>query len=276
MKKGLLAIIVFFGFFAFCQEILVFNDGRTLKIPGPYTIKGKFLQYQDEHGGLMQLPLKLIDLEKSKQATQAHLAALEAEKAKAEEVLEEPKEKSLTDVADYVKSRRGEGDVSPSDVKITSEDVSSFGADNPLPENEVIQSERVESSMSPSDVQKEAKSFQESYKNIQKEIDDLDAKIQTAEDLVIAMQNQLTYGDDPTSKTYDSMEKGEKEVEKLKEERKKKVQEQKRVKKNAAKMGIKNVGRKKQKPKPKRKRDEPESYQEEEGAFEYKEEDNPD
>jgi len=275
MKKGTLALIMFLGFFCFGQEWLVFKDGRTLQIPGPYTVQGKFLQYHGEDGELLQLPLQVIDLEKSKEVTQANLAALEAEKNKVKPVEEKPK-KSLTDIADFVERERPDGETAPSDVSITDKAVDSFRDRNPVTDQ--AETRRISPELSVREINRERKAFKEGYEAVQKEIDDLDEQIKATENTIIAMQNQMIGGDDPTSATYDSMEKGEKQLEKLKAEREKKVEEQKRIEKESRQMGIKNIKRpNKQRKMPKKKaRTELEQYEEEDGSFDYVDEDGSD
>lgn len=278
MKNGILALVLSLGLMTWGQEVLVLIDGSTMEIPGPSTIKGKFLQYYDQDGGLLQLPLKLIDLEKSKAATEALHAAMEAEKDKPEPVAEEPKQKSMTDVSEYVERERGTDDSVPTDVSITNDGISEFRSDNPRSEVQYLETPGVAPEYTASEISKKQGAFKESYNAIQKEIDDLDREIKATEEMIIALQNQLIYGDDPTTGTYDTMERAEEHIKELKEKREKKVEEQKQIDRDARQMGIKNVTRpSKQRTKPERTSgNRLEEYDQDEVSFEYNEEDHPD
>ena len=65
----MLRIVIFLGTLFWCLAaaggVIVLKNGRKVQCHGPYEIKGDFVHYKDANGNLFQLPLKLVDLEKS-------------------------------------------------------------------------------------------------------------------------------------------------------------------------------------------------------------------
>lgn len=45
--------------------VIVLKNGKKIPCAGPFEVKGRFVHYKDDKGNLFQLPLKIVDMEKS-------------------------------------------------------------------------------------------------------------------------------------------------------------------------------------------------------------------
>jgi len=60
-----LALMLFFLPTALSAGVIVLKNGKSIVCHGPYDVRGAYLHYKNENGDLFQLPLKIVNLEKS-------------------------------------------------------------------------------------------------------------------------------------------------------------------------------------------------------------------
>lgn len=119
-------------------DVIVLRNGKRMMIEGSYEVKGQYVVFTTSKDETLQLPLKVVDLEKSKLATQEYHARLEAERIareKAAELVRNPPKKGLTmpEIAEIVqKNRTGENPMKEN-VSIGTENLQGFSDDNPRP-----------------------------------------------------------------------------------------------------------------------------------------------
>lgn len=80
MFRFFLVILLLFLWNLVSAGTIVLKNGQVIRCEGPFEIKDQYLHYQDKNGTLYQVPLKVVDLEKSEQK--------EVPKAKVESSLE--------------------------------------------------------------------------------------------------------------------------------------------------------------------------------------------
>lgn len=86
-------------------DVLVMKNGKRIEIDGTYEVKGRFIVFNNKDGSLIQLPLSVVDLGKSKQATAELIAKREAV-AEAPKEIEVKKVNSMADIVDLVEGKR--------------------------------------------------------------------------------------------------------------------------------------------------------------------------
>jgi len=224
-------------------DFLVLTNGRVIEIQGTHQVKGQFVIYHDVDGEMLQLPLKVVDLEASKAHTEAVLAAQEA--AKNEPAPEPRKEeaKSLNQLVNYVTDNRDEDKPLPTDVQITGKTVQNFTDANPTPQNTAMETGGVQPNMSVDQVKRERTRFKEEADKIKAELKTLDQQIAETQKRITNLENLLVVGDDPTSSTYDSRENMVKQLNDLQAKRSAKQQELDKLSRSARSVGIRDVNR---------------------------------
>lgn len=97
MFLSLLLICVFDG-------TLVLRNGKLVTYTGTYEVKNEKVLFKDRSGNLLQLPLSLVDLEKTKARAQAAAAAPKAEQPKKKK---NPNPSSFQELVRDAKPQRG-------------------------------------------------------------------------------------------------------------------------------------------------------------------------
>ena len=226
-------------------DVLVLKNGKRIVLPGSYEVRGQYVVFENQNGEINQLPLKLVDLEQSKQATTEHLAMLEAQQKKLAEEAAASKEikrsVSMAEVAEYIESQRGVDEPLPT-INAKSKKIEKFGESNPRPTNDGVE---VESSSSGyfENLEGQRNNFNASFQSIKKEIEDLTARIDQQEAFVTHLGQESAFGDDPTGSTYEALETAEKQLEDLRANRTKKEKELQELDRQARQAGVGNYKR---------------------------------
>lgn len=256
MKKGMrrrflmLHKIVFFMVFlalpTLAADILVLKNGKRLNIDDAYEIKGQFVVFK-QNGQLSQLPLKIVDLDKSKHAT-AELRAEEEARRKAAQVKvvekEAPKYSDMSQIAEFVESSRSKNNPRKDNVNISSDGLGSYTEKNPAPKNTAAEFNPQFDEENSLEARKALRvQLGDSYLQTQQEIKELDDKIVEAEQYAQLLANENAFGDEPTGLFYKKLESADKLVLELKQARETKVQEMKDLEKKARDNGIRDLKR---------------------------------
>lgn len=119
-------------------DVIVLKNGKQMIIHGSYEVKGPYVVFTTERNETMQLPAKVVDLEKSKLATAEYHAKLEAEeqaRLKAEQEALNPKKEGLTmsEIAEIVQKNRSPDAPVKENIEIDANQINKFADDNPRP-----------------------------------------------------------------------------------------------------------------------------------------------
>lgn len=119
-------------------DVIVLKNGKQMIIHGSYEVKGPYVVFTTERNETMQLPAKVVDLEKSKLATAEYHAKMEAAeqaRLKAEQEALRPKKEGLTmaEIAEIVQKNRAPDAPMKENIEINTEQVGQFADDNPRP-----------------------------------------------------------------------------------------------------------------------------------------------
>ncbi len=120
-------------------DVIVLKNGKQMIIHAGYEVKGPYVVFTTERNETMQLPAKVVDLEKSKLATAEYHAKLEAEeqaRLQAEKEALTPKKEGLTmpEIAAIIqKNRAPDAPPMKENIEIGTEQIDSFGDKNPRP-----------------------------------------------------------------------------------------------------------------------------------------------
>lgn len=246
MRFCVVVLLAILSSWLLAEEVIVLTNGKMIIVPDTFEVKGNYVVYAAEDGEVMQLPVKVVDLEKSRAATLQYQAELEAQRAaEAAASAEQPEEppRSIADLAEQVENRRAQDGEVVRDVVITSDVVAEFGQDHPAPEFQQASVDRLSPDLSAEDVERARNAFQESYNGVQQELEAIDQRIQTAEAEYNTLQNHNNFGDDPTSATWDSMQSVAARLKELRELRAEKEKELDRIRGEARNHGIKDTRR---------------------------------
>ncbi len=244
MKLKMSVCMLMLAYIVAAGDVLVLKNGKVLRLPGSYELKGQFVVFETETGVLTQLPVKMVDLEKSKLVTEQEeakrLAAIEAAK-KPPEV---KKDVTMAEIAAYVESKRMPDEVIPKDVALSDEKLDKYGVNNPRPtDTEAPFVAPTGDVMTPDQAMAESKKFGEAYNALMKDMSSLDKQIEVTETLVETAANNVAFGDDPTEGSYNQMEYYEKQLEDLRNKKAEKEDELKSLERNARQAGVKNFKR---------------------------------
>ncbi len=243
MKKiKFISLAVFLIGFA-QADIIALKSGQLIGIPGSFEVKGAFVVYTNDDGELVQLPLKIVDLERSQAATQEHIAALEAEAAaKAAEKPEPVKVKSITDVSAAIEGRRDQDDVPPQDLEITGSNVSKFVSNNPQATNTAQVGGGV-SGRSGSEIIEAQNQHREAYSASLKDAEKIDQEIAKIEQNLRVLEQENAFGDNPSTGLYETTEKMRARLTELKSEKQNKDSEVSRLSREAKAAGVRDHNR---------------------------------
>ena len=260
MKKYVIHLIFLLGLVPFANaDYIVLTNGKKFEVEGSYEVKGSFLVFTDKTGHLRQLPLKVVDLDKSKELTEK-IAAKRA--AEAEAKLAPPKKKkethSMADVVDFVEKSRG-GQERTETVVLGDETLKSFTEENPNIANDKVATEDYEATGA-KEFHTNRDSLAREMQRLKGEKEKLDSDIDRAEknrDLNAnsaafddgGFYDENTPTDDPdASPAYEQMEKAEARINDLKKKREELETEITKVRQNARAQGIMDVDRHKPPP----------------------------
>ena len=202
-------------------HILVLKNGKTLKLGKPYEVKGQYVLFEGKNGAVNQLPLKIVDLERSKQATEAEqerLAKLEAERNKPIKKQEVRKELSMAEIAAYVESNRDKDNPAKAGVAIGNENLTSYQSNNPRPTNSEVPFD-ANLADSAADRAQARSDYSSKISEAQKKVKDLDAQITELENYINRFENETAFGEDDTGTFYEANERQRDQLANLKSQR---------------------------------------------------------
>lgn len=231
---------------ALATDLLVLKNGKRFKVENGYEVKGQYVVFE-QNGELRQLPLKMVDLDKSKQATQEYLAKEEAKRKAAQakpEPKPAPKYSEMSDIAEYVESTRTKDNPRKEGVAISSDGLGKYSSNNPAPKNAAVEfTMSVNEENTPEAREAAKEELGERYLQTKADIAELDLRITEAEDYAELLASESAFGDDPTGKFYQKMEEADAKVEILKQNREDKKKELKDIEREARKRGIRGISR---------------------------------
>lgn len=240
MRKttGMLAMVLVCTFAL--ADVIALRNGKQMIIPGTYEIKGAYVVFEDARGQLVQLPLKMVDLEKSKELTDAYKAEM-AEKAKraAQKPKEEKDAMSMSEIAEIVESKRPK-DQPPPRVVLGTDRLKKFSEERPLPQNDAMPIPEYEPLTTVEGQIEARKEFSAAYQKLNSELTRLDAALDSAQKYADALAQESAFGDDPTGSVYEAMETADKAVEEIRAKKQEKEAELQKLENNARKAGIRN------------------------------------
>jgi len=226
-------------------DVVALKNGKSFVIPGAYEVKGQFVVFQNEDGQLVQLPLKAVDLEKSKELTDA----LKAEEAAKQKALEAPppkpkKDVTMAEIAKFVEKNR-DPELPPPDVTIGDDNLKKFSDENQRQVQGAVdfQPTSADTVMSPDNYKANREQFHQRFNALNKELEQLNQKIQEYEELLNAAETESAFSDEPTGAFYEQMVRYEKELETLRKEREAKTKELKEVRNQARRANVRDLGR---------------------------------
>jgi len=220
-------------------DILVLKNGAHITTAGAFSVHGNFVRYHDADDQLLQIPLKLVDLDASKQATLAAKEADANQKPKIEKKVE--KKKTIAEIATDLDQRRGQNYEPPSNVSLDTKSVKKYRQDG---ENDVHSDSLAAPDKSASDIMANRGRIGEEYNRIADEIKALDDRIKSAEATIVTLRNEMNFGDDPTGAAYKNLQTFEAQRTKLLQERADKFKKLNQVKQQARQAGDNSVARK--------------------------------
>ena len=246
--RGLWVLFLLMALPLWAKEIIVLKNGQRFSIQGSYEIKGSFLVFTGANGQLQQLPLRMVDLEKSKQMTADYhaqeAARLAAQEAKLREEEAKSKYSSMAEIADYVEKTRGDNNPRPSRVVMDGEGLEKYSGSNPRPQNtEASVSYATEASTNASTFNQNKDELSQQYLETRKEIDRLQDQIQQFEDIAQRFANESAFGDEPTGAFYREMERTDQKIQELKTSLEEKRQGLRTIETQARRAGIGNIER---------------------------------
>ena len=250
MKSLFGLFLLFFTFCTFARaDFIVLKNGKTLKTKGAYQVKGQYVVFTIENGQLTQIPVKIVDLEKSHAATEQEKQRIQK---KLEALNSEPpppvKDATMAQIAEYVENNRLPEDRVQRDVSLDEEKLNKFSENNPRPTSSEAQfTAPTTSELTAGNFHERRREFGDSYRRLKEELDNLDTQIASTERNVESAGQEAAFGDDPTNSTYEFMERLEKELERLKAERGNKQKELSLLEKNAKRAGVRDYKRYKSK-----------------------------
>lgn len=239
MKTTILLILGFFTSMVFA-DVLVLRNGKTMVFEGTYEVKGSYVVFKDDQGQLVQLPIKLVDLEKSQVATVEFKKELERQAAaQAAKPPEEKESMSMSEIAEMVEAKRPK-DQPPPRVVLGNDKLDAYSSANPAPKNNAMEVASFEPLTTPEKMEEARKELIEAHAKLQGELDQLDAAVDSAVQYADSLAQESAFGDDPTGSMFEAMEKADKAVEDLRKKREEKANELKSLENAARQAGLRN------------------------------------
>ena len=240
--KWVVSIIVLLCWSATAGEVLVLKNGKKVSLDGSYEIKGAFVVFKTNGGELSQLPVKIIDFDRSKEATEEENRRLAAMAEALKPKKEKPKPDTLAEIADYVEANRGLDNPPASNIRIEADGLEKFSDNYPRPQNTDAGVEyELSGEHSAENIHAKRDEFGQQYHNLQTELSNMDKQIAEMEEHVNALASESAFGDEPTGAFYDRMEQEQAKLAQLKKDREAKQGELASVKKSARQVGVGNV-----------------------------------
>ena len=259
-------VLLFFAVPMAMADYLVLTNGKRIHVPAGYQVKGQFVVFSNAAGELNQLPLKIVDLEKSKaysklkeeEAAAKALALKEAQEQRQKQV---DKNSSMAEIAAYVEKHRDAENPKPSGVSISDDELQDYSANNPMRENEQVAfNPSGNTEYTPAAAKARRAEYGEGYQKLVQEIDQLEKQIKEAEyrrdnnASIAAFGGDTFAGTDEdgndvfvagaeSSSAYDEMEKLETTIKELKTKKSDKESQLKSYEKEARAAGVKDYKR---------------------------------
>jgi hypothetical protein len=248
-------------------EIIALTNGKNLRIPGSFEVKGEYVVFENDNGDMNQLPLKIVDLEKSKKLTELDIKRKEEEYQAKLETLREAEKRSkkrtasLQEVAEYVEKNRPPDKPAPANLAISNDGVTQFVDENPVPGNGQVAVDYGGSERGTVESFQEARDeYGAGYQKLAQEVTDLQKRIEEEEyrresNSTLAAFGAANYqgkddeGNDvfaespDTSPAFDKMEEAEKNIAQLKKDLSAKKTELKAYEKEARSAGVRDYRR---------------------------------
>ena len=251
-------------------DFIVLKNGKKFEIDGSYEVKGQLVVFRSMTGDLTQVPLKIVDVERSetfteqmiehrrKKAEEAELARIEAEKRSLKIGSD------ISEIAEYIEKTRGEDNPRPVEsVQIGNDNLEQYAEDNPR----VINTQAAGSGTAPTtgsveDFNRAREELGTKYQQLEKELADLEEQL-NQEQLRRANLESISALDDDfygpeseanprtaavesetgASPAFLEMERAEKRIEELRDKIKKKKDEISRTERTARSQGVKDYKR---------------------------------
>ena len=244
-------------------DTIVLKNGKKMVIAGSYEVKGQYVVFKGKSGDLNQLPLKIVDLEKSKAATAEAKAKAEADRIAREEAAKakpDKKDMTMAQIAEFVEKKREPGKEPQGSVSIENENLGKFTENNPRPSNtEVPFKASYSEAVTVEGVKARNEKYGAGYNRLKGEVDRLDQEIRSTQRDLENASNISAFGglaqgdadkvdDSEASSAHELMEGFEKKLKTLKEQREAKQKELDALEKEARKAGAKNYKRYKKSP----------------------------
>jgi len=219
-------------------DVLVTKSGKTLETIGPWEQRGQYVVFTNVDGLVVQLPLKLVDLEASRQATEAaRQAAEEAQKVKPAEP--EPPPQSIGDISASLEGAGDEEKELPKSLEITDGKVGDYAAANPYQGNDAMESETVTPDYSADQYAADQKQMAGQLSDARKRLAELDRQIQVNQDQAEAMETAML--EDSNETLHANREVYLKRTEELKAQRQEVQKEIAAIETAGRKRGIRNL-----------------------------------
>ena len=225
-------------------DYLVLRNGKQLRILGAFEIQGQFVRFKTEAGTLVQLPLKAVDLEKSRALT-------ETERAKPTQAQAPPAPKqgkkhlTMQEIAEIVQKGRDSPEEPPAPMQISDEALQKYQDSNPRPEYSQAEfvGPEADTMTDPQGFATKRSEFGEAYQSLKKELGALDANIAEMENFVESASQTSGTTDDMTGSHFRMMERYEQQLAELKQKRLAKQKEFDEVRRNARQAGLRGLNR---------------------------------
>lgn len=237
----------------FAGQWIVLRNDKVIEIQGEPQVKERVVIIKNMQGQEMQLPLKVVDLERSKQYTKERneaeasvQAEREAEAAEKRRLLEQKeRQQSFTAIVEEVEGRRLAQDEPPPPMKLNEESLREYNEDNPRPVNDAVDlpTRDEEEGTSAEAFSEKRDDYYSEYKNLRNEIKQLEERVAQLDQNIRAIEANSLYGDNTTSATLDQRDEIEEQKRKLQAEIAKKKEAITKVKREARAAGIKDLER---------------------------------
>ncbi|CAM2005955.1 hypothetical protein [Acanthopleuribacter pedis] len=229
-------------------DVIVLRNGKQMIIHGSYEVKGQYVVFQTEKKETLQLPLKLVDIEKSKLATAELHAKLEAEekaRKEAEQLALNPPKKGLTmaEIAEIVQKNRTGDNPMKENVTIGSDTLQNYSDDNPRPTQSEAEfaGPRGDTTLNANVRQQKAGEFAGAMAELEKKENLLRQRAESLRSN-IAAYDSTAFADGPTN-LYEQGERARAELQKVEAELEEVAKQKREVDTQARKAGVKNYKR---------------------------------
>ncbi|MCB1050651.1 MAG: hypothetical protein H6510_12240 [Acidobacteria bacterium] len=170
-------------------DVLVTTSGKTLETNGPWEIRGKFIVFRNPEGEMVQLPASMVDLERSKIATEEQKAAQEAAK---QPVVEPPPTapQSIGEISARLEGKTTEEMPPAGKIQITDKSVDKFAEKNPYADNDVTHAE-FEPTQTASDYLADQERFSSEMVDLKRQLAEKEAAIDAATNDIVRAEAAL-------------------------------------------------------------------------------------